>query len=56
MRSLGPGMGLVVDLKHVSDGELGVALGGGKALVAKHLLNGTQVGAFFQQVSSEGVA
>ena len=36
--------------------ELGVALGGGEALVAEHLLDGAQVGAFFEHVGAEGVA
>jgi hypothetical protein len=49
----GPGMGLVVNLEHVLDGELGVALSRGEAFVAKHLLNSAQVGAFFEHVSSE---
>ena len=43
-------MGLVVHLEHVLDGELGVALGGGEALVAEHLLDGAQVRALGQQV------
>ena len=53
---LGSGMGLVVNVEHVLDGKLGIALGGGKALVAQHLLNGAQVGAFLQHVGSKGVA
>ena len=46
-------MSLVVNLKHVLDGELGVALGGGKTLVAEHFLNRAQVGAFLEQVGAE---
>ena len=52
---LGSWMGVVVDLEHVLDGELGVALSSGEALMAQHLLNGAQVGAFLQQMSAEGV-
>ena len=37
-------------------GELGVALGGGEALVAEQFLDGAEVGAFFQQMGAEGVA
>ena len=48
-------MRLVVDLHHVFHRKLGVALGGGEPLVAKHLLNGAQVGAFFQHVCAKGV-
>jgi len=54
--SLGSGMGLVVDLEHVFDGELRVALSGGEPLVPQHLLYGAQVGAFLQHVSSKSVA
>src|SRR6266550_37124 len=54
-RSLGSGMGLIVDLEHVFDGELSVALGCGKALVTEHLLNGAQIGTFFQHVGSESM-
>ena len=48
-------MSLIVDLHHVLHGKLGIALGGGKAFVAEHLLNGTKVGAFLQHVSAEGM-
>ena len=48
-------MSLIVNLQHVLDGKLGVALGGGKALVAEHLLDRAQVSAFLQHVSSEGM-
>jgi hypothetical protein len=49
-------MGLIVDALHLAGGELGVALRGGEALVAEHLLDGAQVGAFLQHVRAEGVA
>jgi len=41
-------VGAVVDLGELGGGELGVALGGGEALVAEQLLDGAEVGAFFQ--------
>ena len=50
------GMGLVVDLFELRGGELGVALGGGESLVAEQFLDGAEVGAFFKEVSAEGVA
>ncbi len=49
------GVGAVVDVCKLRGGELGVALGGGEALVAEEFLNGAKVGAFFKQVGSEGV-
>ena len=49
-------MGAVVDRGELGGGELSVALGGGETLVAEELLNGAEVGAFFKQVGSEGVA
>src|ERR1039458_10561367 len=49
-------MGAVVDLHHVFDGELRVALRGREALMAEHLLDRAQVGAFLQHVSAEGMA
>ena len=49
-------VGAVVDRGQLGGGELGVALGGGEALVAEQLLNGAQIGAFFEQVGAEGVA
>ena len=49
-------MGLIVDVQHVLDRKLSVALGGGKTLVAEHLLNRPQVGAFLQHVCAEGMA
>ena len=53
-RSLfGPRMGLIVDMYHLLDRKLSVALRGRKALVAEHLLNRAQVRALFQHVSSE---
>ena len=36
--------------------DVGVDLGCGDALVAQHALNGSQIGAAFQQVSGKGVA
>ena len=49
-------MGFVVYLLDLTDGELGVALGGGESFVAEHLLNGAEVGSFFEHVGAEGVA
>jgi hypothetical protein len=49
-------MGLIVHMEHVFDGELGVALRGGEALVAEHLLDGAQVSTFLEHVGAEGVA
>jgi len=49
-------MRLIVDVHHVLDGELGVALRGGQALVAEEFLDGAQVGSLFQHVRAEGVA
>ena len=46
-------MGLVVDFQDLFCGELGAGLGGGKALVAEYFLDGAQIRAFFQQVSSD---
>jgi len=53
---LGAGVGAVVDRGQLGGGELGVALRGREALVAKQLLNGTQVSALFEQMGSECVA
>jgi hypothetical protein len=50
---LGSRMGLIVDLKNMLDGELRVALSGGKTLVAEHFLNRAQVRAFLQHVGPE---
>jgi len=50
------GMGAVVDYRQLRGGELGVALGGGEALVAQQFLNRAEVGTFFQQMCPEGVA
>jgi hypothetical protein len=49
-------MRLVVDLQHMLHRKLRVALRGGQALVAEQLLNGAQVGAFFQHVRAESMA
>ena len=49
-------MGSVVHLGYLPHGELGVALRGGEALVAKQLLNGAQIGSLFQHVGSESMA
>ena len=49
-------MRLIVNLQHVLHRELRVALRGRQALVAEQLLNGAQVGAFFQHVRTESVA
>ena len=50
------GMGLVVDVHHVLDGQLRIALRGREPLVAQQFLDRPQVGAFFQHVRSEGMA
>ena len=55
-RSARAGMGAVIDLGQLRGGELGVALGCGKALVAQQFLYGAQVGALFKQMRTEGVA
>src|SRR5580700_9556041 len=52
---LRPRMGLVVYGQHVLYGELGVTLGRRKALMAEHLLDRAEVGAFFEHVRAEGV-
>jgi hypothetical protein len=52
---LRPRMGLIVDRQHVLHGKVGVALSGGEPLVAQHFLDGTQVGAFLEQVCAESV-
>lgn len=49
-------MGLIVDLRKLRCGELGVALGCGEALMSKQFLNSAEVCAFLQQMCSEGVA
>src|SRR6266571_3405811 len=49
-------VGLVVNFHQVFDGDLGVFLRGCEAFVAEHLLDGPEVGAFVEQVGSEGVA
>ena len=49
-------MGLVVDMQHMLHRELRVPLRGGEALVAEHLLDRSQVRAFFEHVRSESVA
>ena len=48
-------MRLVVHRQDVLHGELGVALGGREPLVPERLLDGPQVGAFFEQVGAESV-
>ena len=48
-------MRLIVDLQHMLHRELRIALRGGKSLVTEQFLDGTQVGAFFEQVSAEGM-
>src|ERR1019366_4018547 len=54
--SFGMRMGAVVNLHHMFDGELRVALGSREALMAEHLLDSSQVGAFLQHVRAEGMA
>src|SRR5580700_8746939 len=36
--------------------EVGIDLGGGDAFVAEHFLNGTKIGAAFDEVGGEGMA
>ena len=43
-----PGMGAVVNLLQLRGGQLGIALRGGKPLVAEQFLYGAQVRALFQ--------
>jgi hypothetical protein len=50
------GVGAVIDRGDLAEGELGVALGGGEALMAEKLLDGAEIGAFLQQVRTEGMA
>ena len=52
----GSRMGAVVDHFQLRGGQLRVTLRGGEPFVAEQLLNGSQVGALFQQMRSEGVA
>jgi hypothetical protein len=47
------GMGPVVNFQHLFCGDLGAALGSGKPLVAEQFLDGAQIRAFFQHVSSD---
>src|ERR1700687_5980165 len=53
--SLRSGMRLVVDVHHVLDRELGVALRGRQPLMAEQFLDGAQVRSLFQHVGAEGV-
>lgn len=53
--SLRPRMGLIVNIHHVLDRELGIALRGREALVPQQFLDGAQVRSFFQHVRAEGV-
>jgi len=50
------GVRFVVYDGELCGGELGVALCGGEAFVAKEFLDGAEVGAFFEEVGAEGVA
>ena len=50
---LRPRMRLIVNLQHMLDGKLRVALGGRKTFVTEHFLDGAQIGAFLQHVSSK---
>ena len=49
-------MGLIVHRQQMLHRKLSVALRGGEPFVAQHLLNGAQVGAFFEHVRAERVA
>ena len=49
-------MRLVINFQHVLHGQLRIALGCRKTLMAEHFLDGTQVCAFFEHVRAEGVA
>src|SRR5271166_5563769 len=49
-------MRLIVHLQHVLHRQLCVALRGCEAFVAKQLLDGAQIGTFFQHVRAEGMA
>jgi hypothetical protein len=52
---LGVRMGFVVDVHELSDGSVGVFLGGGEGLVAEEFLDGPEVGAVSEQVSGESM-
>src|SRR6202140_5429024 len=53
--SLCPGMRLIVNVHHVLDRKLRVALRGRQALVAEQFLDGAQVRSLLQHVGAEGV-
>ena len=53
---LGMGMGFVVDVHELANGDVGIFLGGGEGLVAEEFLDGAEVGAIGEQMGSEGVA
>ena len=52
---LRPRVCLVIDAQQVFHRKLRVTLRGGKPLVTEHLLNGAEVGTFFEHVGTEGV-
>jgi hypothetical protein len=47
---------LIINLQDVLHGELRVSLRRGKAFVTEHLLDRAQVGTFFEQMRTKGVA
>src|SRR5579859_1192672 len=53
---LGVGMGFVVDVHQLADRSVSVFLRGGERLVAEEFLNGAEIGAVGEQVSSKSVA
>ena len=54
-QSLGSGVSLIVDIHHVLNRKLRVALRGRQALVPEQFLDGAQVRSLFQHVGTEGV-
>src|SRR5450759_983343 len=53
--SLGSGVGLIVNVHHVLDRKLRVALRGRQPLMPEQFLDGAQVRSLFQHVRAEGV-
>jgi len=48
-------MGLIVNVHHLFNRKLGVALGSRQPLVPQQFLDGAQVGSLFQHVRAKGV-
>ena len=56
LRYFARGMGAVVDGGDLADGQVRIALRGGKSRMAQHLLNGAEVRTLLQHVRAKGVA